>query len=134
MKFLAEAQKSYSAAADQFDRAVLTRAFAILFFGLAVLITLAGVAGIAANHGLAFSPLAMPALMALILIAATLWFVAFILQTQRQAIENWFRVKPHNQHIEPLSTSDTSFSSAQLYSEVEPPRSTPRAKLEKNDR
>lgn len=124
MNFWIAAQGSYCSATDKFDRAVSARAFTILFFGLAALMTFAG---LAVNLGFAFSP---AILSALILIAVVFYAACVFLQDKRLAIQSWLRNKvlSRSPRIETVLNPEESLVSTPPRSEAEPPRSTPRAK------
>lgn len=137
MGFWLAVQKIYNLAADLFDRGVSARVFSLLFFGLAGLELVVGLAinaglmtkiGLAIDLGFAFSPVILPVL---ILVATVLWLTCFILQDKRRAIQSWIREKLLLLYSVPSVTipnPHTSFKSTTPYTEAEPPRSTPRAK------
>jgi len=115
--------KAYSTATAKFDLAISARAFALLFYGLAGLAT---IAGLAINLGLAAPPVVLPAL---IIVAAILWLACFVLVDKRVAIRKLLGLE----ELEVCSGTlipnlDTPFRSFIPPSEDRPPRSTPRAK------
>lgn len=121
MSYWIAAQNTYNTATDKFDRAVSTRAFSLLFFALAGLIT---VFGLAINFGITVSPVILPAL---ILVAAVFWLPCLVLQDKRAEIQEWFRIRfPASYTVLP-SKLDASFRSVTSPSEDRPPRSTPHA-------
>ena len=113
--------KVYSPATDMFDRVVSARAFSLLFFALAGLIT---VVGLAINLGFSLSP---AILMVLISVAAALWLSCFVLQDKRRAIQEWL-YKNVLVPITAVPNLDASYRSVTSPSEDRPPRFTPRAK------
>jgi len=117
-------QKIYSSATDWFNRAISARAFSLLFFALAGLMT---VVGLAINFGFAFSPAILPVL---ILVAAALWLACFVLQDKRQAIQEWLRKKvlAYSAPIAAVPSLKVSYRSTSPHSQHRPPRFTPRAK------
>ena len=123
MNFWATTSRLYNSAAINFDEAVATRAFAFFFIGLACLIA---VVGLAADLGLAISQTILPIFIA---IAFCLWSACFALKDNRFAIQNWFREKltQHSPLTHTIPSSKSEFNSAQPHSEVEPPRTPPRA-------
>lgn len=124
MGFWLAVQKIYNSAAGLFDRGVSARAFSLLFFALAGLMI---IVGLAINLGVAFSPVILPAL---ILIAAALWLACFVLKDKRRAIQEWLykKVLAYSIPIAAIPTLKVSYRSTLPRSQDRPPRFTPRAK------
>jgi len=128
MNFWITAQKTYDTATDKFDRAVLSRGFAVLFMALAAAILYVGlVVNIGSYSGFVISPIL---LLVLVGFAAVFWVSCVVLQDKRQAIKGWFhsKVLVHSPHLEVLPDLKTSFRSVTPSSQDRPPRFTPRAK------
>lgn len=138
MDFWLAVQKIYNSAAGLFDRGVSARAFSLLFFVLACLELVVGLAinpglmkkiGLAINFSFAFSPVS---LLVLIFVAAALWLACFVLQDRRRVIREWINEKLlaylASAPIVAVPTLKVSYRSTPPRSQDRPPRFTPRAK------
>jgi hypothetical protein len=124
VNFWIAVQKFYNSATNFSDRAVSTRAFSLLFFALAGLMTIIGLAIV---FGVAFPPIILPAL---ILVAFALLLACVVLIDKRHAIKGWLckKVKvPVDPDRAVFSSFNISYRSVTPPSQDRPPRFSPHA-------
>ncbi len=123
-------EKTFDAVADKFDRAVLSRGFAVFFIVLAAAVLGVGLAvNFGSYFGIALSPIF---LLVLVGVAAAFWVNCFVLQDKRSAIQKWLlnkvSVHPSPSAIQKVPGHEVDIRSRTLPPAHKPPRSSPRAK------